>query len=118
MMKLSGLGIWISDWSQCEGGHLPSLVGKAKASGVSWVALQAGEATSKDPLTRERVHALRAAGIECAAWWLSRPASAAAEIALLRDLVANQGVRHLIQHAEPEWERVNDSRGYRVANDL
>src|SRR5262249_51265018 len=113
-----GLGIWISEWNRCEGGDLRAIAAKAAASGVSWVAIKAGESTSNGQVTRARVEALRASGIECAAWWDSRPANAADEVALLGDLVSNQGVRHLIQHAELEWESVAAATGERVLHDF
>src|SRR5439155_14035214 len=73
---------------------------------------------SNGQVTRARVEALRAGGIECAAWWYSCPRTTAGELALLRDLVTNQGIRHLIQDAEVQWESVPGPTGTRVSHDF
>src|SRR5258706_11359296 len=83
MTRLSGLGIWISEWDRCEGGDLSAIVRKATASGVSWVAIKAGESRSNGQVTRARGDALRGSGVECAPWGASPPADGAGGIALL-----------------------------------
>ncbi|WP_394823724.1 hypothetical protein [Pendulispora albinea] len=117
MNMLSGLGIWIWQLAACERGRIDAIAEKAKRCGVSWVAIKAGESRSNGQVTRERVEVLRAAGIECAAWWYSVPTTVSAQIALARDLVHEQGVRHLICDAEFEWETSHDAHDKLVSHD-
>ena len=117
MTSLSGLGIWIWQLAACEHGKVADIVAKAKRCGVTWVAVKAGESRSNGQVTRKLVDAFRAEGIECAAWWYSLPSTTYAQIALVRDLVNNQGVRHLICDAEIEWESQHDADGNVVAHD-
>ena len=118
MMPLEGLGLWIWELAKCENGDVGAIAAKAKSCGVSWVAIKAGEEHANGQVTRARVDALRAAGIECAAWWYSCPRTTAGELALLRDLVTHQGIVHLIQDAEIEWESVPGANGKRVPHDF
>jgi hypothetical protein len=115
---LTGLGIWIWQLSACEGGDVNAIAAKAVASGVSWVAIKAGDGTANGQVTLARVQALRAAGIECAAWWYSTPSTTATELAMITDLVQNQGLLHLIQDAEIEWETVPGPNNTRVSHDF
>lgn len=105
MTPLAGLGIWIWELSKCEGGNIAKIIARAKACGVHWVAVKAGEKTPTRQVTPALVAALRAEDIECAAWWYSHPSSVDAELVYLRDLVTRCGVRQLLLDAEEPWER-------------
>lgn len=105
MTPLTGLGIWIWDLPQCEGGDLRAIAAKAKRCGISWVCVKAGEKSLDAQFTPALVAALRTEGIECAAWWYSHPSSVDSELAYLRVLVERCGVRHLVLDAEEPWER-------------
>jgi hypothetical protein len=118
MKPLTGLGIWIWELGACEGGSIAGIAAKARKSGVAWVAIKAGESNSNGQVTTDRVKAIRDAGLECAAWWYSRPGSTTGERALLQTLVDVQGVRHLIQDAEEEWETVKGPNGKPVPHDF
>jgi len=104
MTPLAGLGIWIWELDKCERGNLAVIAAKAKACGVSHVIVKAGEEATNGQVTPALVATLRGAGIECAAWWYSRPTAIASQCALLEDLVQRCGVRHIVQDAEKEWD--------------
>jgi hypothetical protein len=110
--------MWIWELGLCERGDLAAITARAKASGVRWIAIKAGEEHANGQVTRARVEAVRAAGIECAAWWYSCPRTTAGELALIADLVKNQGIAHLIQDAEIEWESVPGPDKSRVPHDF
>ncbi len=113
MTPLIGLGLWIWDWHECNGGSIEQIISRCMRAGVDWVAIKAGGNHTNGQVTRERVEAFREAGIECGAWWYSVPgdAATAGQLALIHSLVEEQGVEHLICDAESEWEAVKDASG-------
>lgn len=109
MTPLTGLGIWIWELPKCEGGHVPSIVAKAKRCGVSFLLVKAGDEKTNGQVTPELVTELRAGGIECGAWWYSGLKELELQCALLEDLVKRCGVRHVVMDAEDPWD-VPDNR--------
>lgn len=108
MTPLTGLGMWIWQLSHCERGSVFDIARRLVSCGVKWVAVKAGESHDNGQLTPEVIAILRGYGIECAAWWYSRPTTTASEIVLVKNLVEAKGIRHLIMDAEIEWETTRD----------
>lgn len=109
---LLGLGVWIWELQRCESGDLDRLIDRATLSGVSWVAIKAGEDRPNGQITRQRVEYMQSAGIDVAAWWYCVPGATdtISQLAMLKELAEIHGVQHLICDAEIEWEEHGDRR--------
>ena len=108
MTPLTGLGIWVWELDQCEGGNHTAIVAKAKRAGVTWIAVKCGEERSNGQVTAALVQDLAAAGIRPVVWWYCRPKDCPSQIAMLVALKAI-GVTAFIMDAESEWD-VPDQR--------
>ena len=110
MKALAGLGIWIWQLHQCEGGDVSRILARVQACGVKWLAVKSGDSRSSGQITPALVTQTRAAGIELAAWWYSVPGTGELQVEQLKDLAERSGVQHFIQDAESEWETGGDRR--------
>lgn len=110
MTPLSGLGVWIYELRNCEGGDVAKILARCATARVKWVAIDV-----RNGIAPSVVQGFRDAGVECAAWFYSVPGviETAHQIALVKRLVA-QGYLHILIDAETEWESIKNDAGVRV----
>jgi hypothetical protein len=98
----SGLGIFLWIWKDCDGGDLPTILGRCAACNISWVALHFPDVTA------DRVQAFHDAGIYVAAWWYCVPGSAETETFITSAVnMRKLGVDAILPDCEIEWESRN-----------
>jgi hypothetical protein len=91
----SGLGIFIWQWSQCEGGNIDAIISKAKRCNITWLAIH------MDAVATARVNALHAAGLYVAAWKYCVPGDDFVTHAVL---CRQSGCDAIFPDCEIEWE--------------
>ena len=105
----SGLGIWLWQVPNCDGGDWSKIINRCQRSGIKWIAPKAGEGGATpnhqwlDLIARGVLNALWGAGIAVFPWWYSRPSTWKLEVQLAARL-QRDGVQGLIIDAEQEWQ--------------
>lgn len=110
----SGRGFYIWRLPKCEGGDIARIIARCKSSGISWLAIKAGNGGIKwSQFTPELVAQLKAAGISVYGWSYDVPNTAfhpdtLAKQAQVAAWVAQCGADGFLVDAEIEWEKVKD----------
>lgn len=103
-----GRGFWIWHLDKCEGGDLQKIAARARACGVTWLAIKAGNGGSQwSQFTTAVVQALHAAGIKVFGWSYDVPGFEAAQAKVIK-AVAATGADGFLIDAEIDWEHVDD----------
>lgn len=94
-----GLGFFIWEWSECDGGNLGTILSKCQRCNITWVAVHVPDVTA------ERVKAFHDAGIYVAAWMYCVPGDPTYIPRVAK--VAALGVDAVLPDCEIEWEERN-----------
>lgn len=99
MSSPAGLGMFIWEWSECDGGSLQTILSKCSRCNISWVAVHFPDVTT------ERVQAFHDAGIYVAAWLYCVPGDPTYIPQAVK--VAALGVDAILPDCEIEWEELD-----------
>lgn len=102
----TGLGIFIWQWSQCEGGNVDAIIAKAKRCGITWVAIH----MTKDCF--DHLDELKAAGLYVAGWSYCVPGQQETSAWIANAVACREaGVDAILPDCEIEWETRKDADG-------
>lgn len=102
----TGLGMFIWEWNQCEGGDIDAIIAKAKRCGISWVAV------SFSDVLPNRVIALHSAGLYVAAWSYCVPGVTETHAWIMHACGCRSlNVDAILPDCEIEWETCKDADG-------
>jgi hypothetical protein len=98
----AGLGIFLWEWPQCDGGDLQAILARCAKCNIAWVAVHFPDVTAA------RVQAFHDAGIYVAAWWYCVPGNAETSTFIASAVnIQKLGVDAILPDCEIEWETRN-----------
>lgn len=112
MINLQGIGIWVWQESQCEGGDWNAIAQKCKAAGITWIVAKSGDSSRYPNWTtahiKEVIQICHNNGLLFGTWNYSLPTTTQAQITQIQSLF-NDGVDLHIIDAEIEWQMAPDN---------